>query len=164
MNTVLPIALAALTLAASQALAQKPSFECPGGMLRPTTAAPLAGRAFDLRDQPELMARHAALTRGEAPWVVDLQGPSSANRTYLSQDGGPPVVVFDSCKPHDCADHQLYGAIQEDRYGLVLLVRGQPRTLGDMTGTLRAAVDCARAQDDEERRRNLEAIRQLVMS
>lgn len=157
MNRVIPIGLVALTLAGADALAQRPPLACPGGgVLRVADEAPFA-RAFDLAQQAAFMARHAALTRGQAPWVAGLRGPSSPNRVYLPLEG-EPVLVFESCKPRDCGDNQLYGALRGEGYGLVLFEQGRRRELGEVSGALGDAIACAKALDDAERRRNLEAV------
>ena len=159
------------------ALSQRPTFDCPGGgRLEPAPAAPadaaLAGqRAFDLIRMPEFASRHWALVEGEAAWVRDLRGPSAANRFYFppaGREGGGgtgPILVFDSCKPRDCGDNQLYGAFEMAPgagvagigsgrgYGLRILENRVPRDLGNLSPAGRAAIECAQAQDDELRRR-----------
>lgn len=157
MNRI-PIVVAALALVGTDALAQKPPQACPGGgILKVATEAPVAGRAFDLAKQAAFRVRHEALTRGEAKWVVELMGPSSPNRVYLGLEG-VAVLVFESCKPRDCGDNPLYGALRGEDYGLALFEQGRRRGLGEVSGALGAAIACAKALDDAERRRNLEAV------
>lgn len=139
MNRI-PIVVAAPALVGTEALAQKLPQACPGGgILTVATEAPFAGYAFDLIKQAPFLVRHAALVRGEARWVVDLMGPSSPNRVYLPLEG-QPVLVFESCKPRDCGDNPLYGALQGEGYGLVLFEQGRRRMVGDASGALGAAI------------------------
>lgn len=123
-----------------------------GGTLSRVTT-PLPDSPYELvHGKGLLAARHAALLAGAPHWARELSGPAADNRLY-TDPAGHKVLVFDSCKPHDCGDHRLYGARAMDtpaQYGVVLFEAGKRRVLGQFTAPMQAAIACV--VEFEERR------------
>lgn len=126
---------------------------CPAGGTLGYPPMPYKGSAYFLgRTDGKLAAKHDALTKHEAPWLRRLDGPSGANRLFTTASGGR-VLLFRSCKSHDCSANVAYGAYALASSDYVLRPREgrTERTLGGSSPELQAAIACARMHDDRRR-------------
>ena len=145
------------TPAAAQAAADSSAWSrtgpCSQGGTLSRVTTPLPDSPYELvHGKGLLAARHAALLAGAPHWARELSGPAAYNRLY-TDPAGHKVLVFDSCKPHDCGEQRLYGARAMDapaQYGVVLIEAGKRRVLGRFTAPMQAAMACV--VEFEERR------------
>ena len=130
-----------------------------GGSLQ-YPAAPYKGTAFFLpRSDRRFAQAHASLTKGQAPWLLRLDGPSSANRLYRGASGSA-VIVYGVCKPAACSTASAYGAFDPGTgaYAIELTEAGARSLLGIESVPLMAAIHCAREFDAKNRSDALRSI------
>lgn len=116
--------------------------------------APLyKGTAFFLPRRDRRFAQaHASLTKGHAPWLLRLDGPSSTNRAYQGASSST-VIVYAVCKPAACGTASAYGAFDPDTgaYAIEVTEAGARSLLGTESAPLMAAIQCARKFDTKNR-------------
>jgi hypothetical protein len=123
-----------------------------GGSLQ-YPAAPYKGTAFFLaRGDRRFAQAHASVTKGQAPWLLRLDGPSSANRMYRGPSSSD-VIVYGVCKPAACSTSSAYGAFDPGTgtYAIDVTDAGSHSLLGAESAELKAAIRCAREFDDKIR-------------
>ena len=130
-----------------------------GGWLQ-YPAAPYKGTAFFMaRGDRRFAQAHASLTKGQAPWLLRLNGPSSTNRAYQGVSGSI-VIVYAVCKPATCGTASAYGAfdLSTGAYAIDVTDAGSHSLLGSESVELKAAIRCAREFDDKIRSDAVRAI------
>jgi hypothetical protein len=133
---------------------------CQGdAVLSIIASGPYKGRAFDLKKIARFETDYANIIGAPQHWSAQLSGPGEENRRYVGSEGA--LIVFFSCEIHNCAASSLYGVINEHTGAVGAIVAENARVTerGTLTAGARAAIACARAQDEQALKRVEESLK-----